>query len=188
MSLTILDGAGATKYLVASGAGSEADPYLIRHEMIAFGHQLVHAGRLFYASHIYASVANDAAAELALVTDTAQPHLFARFAHAGDHDVYLFEGATVSGGTLVASINRNRTSVTSPGALVTHSPTVSADGTELYEEFVAGGKWGQSAGGAIRTESEWVLAPATTYVFRIINRSGTTARASISCEWYEVEV
>jgi hypothetical protein len=104
----------------------------------------------------------------------------------GDAMGYLYEGATVSGGTAVTAINLRRDSTRTSQSAALIQPTVSSLGTLLLEQVLIGGA-GKKAGGGGSISSRIYLKPLTTYLFRITNKdSNNTAHATeIILEWYE---
>jgi hypothetical protein len=104
----------------------------------------------------------------------------------GDSEAYLYEGATVSGGTAITASNlrRNSTRESQSAALV--QPTVTDTGTLLIQQILPGGV-GKRAGGGGGTTGRLYLKPLTTYLFRITNRdpNNTAHAAEIILEWYE---
>jgi hypothetical protein len=104
----------------------------------------------------------------------------------GDAIGYLYEGATVSGGTSVTATNLNRPSTRLSESAALLQPTVSSTGTLLLKQILTGGV-GKKAGGAGNATGRLYLKPLTTYLFRITNKdSNNTAHATeIILEWYE---
>ncbi len=64
------------------------------------------------------------------------------------------------------------------------SPTVTALGSELDAQIIAGGA-GKKSGGGVAGSLEYVLKPLTTYLFRLTNVNGTSHAAHLALEWYE---
>ena len=102
----------------------------------------------------------------------------------GDAELFLYEGATATGGTSKTAIKRNRTSSKTSSTAALLDPTVSATGTEIFAELLAGGirkKAGGGAGGSL----EYILLPLTNYLIRLTNVSGASQYATLEVEWYE---
>jgi hypothetical protein len=151
-------------------------------------HVRLHEGRAFY---VYANkphgnlLANDANLDIAIAFGAGKtPHLVFSMDSGGDGEFTMYEGATVSGGTAFTAINRFRPSsnVSLSAALV--QPTVTATGTQLAYNFLAGGS-GKKASGAEAFSFQYVLNPLTTYLFRFTNRSGSAQISFIMIDWYE---
>lgn len=104
---------------------------------------------------------------------------------AGNAVGYLYEGATVTGGTPLVATNVNRnyaTTLSQSAALV--NPTVTNTGTELLRQILIGGS-GKKAGGGDVGSPRLFLKPLTTYLFRLTNVNGTAHAAEMLLEWYE---
>jgi hypothetical protein len=104
----------------------------------------------------------------------------------GDAELYIYEGASTTGGTTFTPINRNRNyAVSNPSQVaMVINPTVTSTGTEIDAQLIPGGV-GKKAGGGIAVSLEYVLKPLTNYLFRLQNVNGTNHAASLQLEWYE---
>jgi hypothetical protein len=102
----------------------------------------------------------------------------------GDAELYIYEGATVSGGTSFTASKRNRTSAITSQSAILINPTVTVTGTEIDAQIIAGGT-GKKSGGGGSNVLEMVLNPLTTYLFRLTNVNGTDHMAELLLEWYE---
>ena len=103
---------------------------------------------------------------------------------AGDAMGYLYEGSSVTGGTSIVPINKNRNSTTASQGVALLNPTVNSLGTVLLSQILIGGS-GKKASGGQTSESDLVLKPLTTYLFRLTNVNGTAHAAEMILEWYE---
>lgn len=114
------------------------------------------------------------------------PRLTIQGLTTGDAEGFMYEGATVSGGTPITAINFRRDSdrVSESAALI--QPTVSSLGTLILSQILPGGT-GKKAAGAEGRTGRLYLKPLTTYLFRVTNRDeNNTAHAiEIILEWYE---
>ena len=97
---------------------------------------------------------------------------------------YLYEGATVSGGTALTTINLNRQSTNASNSAALLNPTVSATGTLLGTYILIGGVKKKASGGDISSAS-LIFKPLTTYLLRMTNVSGSAQAAQIEVTWYE---
>lgn len=154
-------------------------------------HANIHRGWMFSASIVDLALADDAAIEVLIQTHATQSaHMRFVAAGGGDVEIELYEGATFSAaGTPMSASNRNRSSANTADSIITHTPTLTGDGTELHNTLGPGGSgFFATPGGESRTFEEWVLAPATVYLFRVSNRSGVAAPVSVTLDFYEPEV
>lgn len=102
----------------------------------------------------------------------------------GDAIGYLYEGATVTGGTALTAINKNRNSLITSQSAALLNPTVTNTGTMILNQILIGGS-GKKAGGGQTGSSDLILKPLTTYLFRITNVNGTAHVAEMILEWIE---
>ena len=151
-------------------------------------HQRLHEGRAFYAYVLYphaAQLAAGASLDIAIAFASGnKPHLVYDANCGGDAEIYLYENAVVTGGTTLSSYSRNRIIATTSASVILLNPTVTSTGSLLEAEFIAGGT-GKKSGGGIAGSTEQVLAPLTTYLFRLTNVNGTDHMAYLHLEWYE---
>lgn len=102
----------------------------------------------------------------------------------GDAMGYLYEGASLSGGTAATPVPLNRhLNLPSEAAVIT-SPTVSSLGTMVLKQILIGGS-GKKAGGGETNSSNLILKPLTTYLVRLTNVNGTAHAAEMILEWTE---
>ena len=105
---------------------------------------------------------------------------------AGNAIGYLYEGASVSGGTSLPIIQRNRaSSITSKGVAIV-GPTVSSLGTLVIQEILTGGV-GKKGGGGEAGGNNLILKGLTTYLFRLTNadQNNNAQAAEIILSWNE---
>ena len=103
---------------------------------------------------------------------------------AGNAMGYLYEGASVSGGTSITPINKNRDSTTASQGVALLNPTVASLGTTILSQILIGGEGKKASGGNV-DGSDLILKPLTTYLFRLTNVNGTAHAAEIILGWYE---
>ena len=156
--------------------------------IVDVNHLRLHEGKAFKAYRIYPSatkLADGASCNIAIAwASGVYPHILLDASCGGNAEIYMYEGATVSGGTSFTAIKRNRTSATTSQSAILINPTVSVTGTEIDAELVAGGA-GKKSGGGGSNSLEIVLNPLTTYLFRLTNVSGAAQMAELFLEWYE---
>lgn len=210
-NLPVLDGASVSKYLKASGAGTDLDPHVVEHaitdlstlatevtlaavlaalgdeiEVIAFEHGQVHRGRMWHLSYRIESLANNASLDIVLSVGAQRAHTVIQ-AHGGaDAWSILYEGPTLSAaGTALTIHNMKRGTAGIPALAATHTPTVTTTGIELDAVLLPGGSGSGSQGAGVRREVEWVLAANTVYLLRHTNIGGNSQPASVAVEFYE---
>lgn len=103
---------------------------------------------------------------------------------AGDAMGYLYENATVTGGTSITPVKLNRALNTTSQAVALLNPTVTSLGTKVLEQILIGGQGKKASGGGVDS-SDMILKGLTTYLFRLTNVNGTAHAAEIILEWYE---
>lgn len=113
-----------------------------------------------------------------------QPQISISGLCGGDAIGYLYEGATVTGGTALTAINKNRNSTTTSQSAALLNPTVTNLGTPILSQILIGGS-GKKAGGGQTGSADLILKPLTTYLFRITNVNGTDHVAEMILEWIE---
>ena len=157
---------------------------------IDINHQRNHDGRAFFAYKIHkesAPLADNASIDIAIASpEGVYPHVNVEALCLGDAELYIYEGASASGGTAFTPINRNRNfAVTNQSQVaMVINPTVTSVGTELDAQLLPGGS-GKKSGGGEAGSLEYVLKPLTTYLFRLTNVNGTAHAAHLALEWYE---
>lgn len=180
--VTLVQKNNSGTYVVAG-----ADAPLI---MVDVNHQRNHDGRAFFAYKLYpdsAPLSANANIDIAMAAPAGVfPHITIDALCLGDAELYVYEGSTTSGGTPFTPINRNRnyTLTNESQVAMVIAPTVSAVGTELDAQIIAGGA-GKKSGGGTAGSLEYVLKPLTTYLFRLTNVNGTAHAAHLALEWYE---
>lgn len=155
-------------------------------------HRMIHDGMAFHATHRTASLANGGTLEgLIAVPAGAFPHMTGMLFTfgAGDLDIETFEGTTTSAdGTAVNSFNRNRNSTNTPNIVLTHTPTITDDGTKIHDRLVpptGAGVGNQEGVVSPNLGEEWILKPSTKYLVRVTNNSGGAIKVTMEILWYE---
>lgn len=148
----------------------------------------VHHGNRFKACYLRphgSELANDATYNLLVATGSQCPHAKVRVGVGGNCDLLIFEGVTVSAnGNLLPAYGKNRVDSGTALTEVYDSPTITNDGTSIFQWFAAAGEKG-FAGGGSWGETEWLLKLNTLYVVRIVNRSGGPIQFAMSVGWTE---
>lgn len=102
----------------------------------------------------------------------------------GDAIGYLYEGATMTGGTPATAVKLNRNSDIASQSAITIGPTVTNVGTLVLKQILIGGS-GKKAGGGDVGSSNLILKPLTSYLVRLTNVNGTAHAAEVVVEWAE---
>jgi len=157
-------------------------------QIVDSGHAHINNGFGFVVGDIFYAVADEGVAE-GLFQVTNQMHINLSVVSQGDCEIRVFENPTFSAaGTAMTIFNKNRESNKVSGATVTHTPTLTDDGTELTPTFVAGGTGGNATGGQGENfAGESILKAGNNYLFRIINKSGQARTIGARLVWYEPE-
>jgi len=166
-------------------AGADA-PVIV----VDVNHQRNHDGRAFFAYKLApdsAPLAANASIDIVLASPSGVfPHMTVDAMCLGDAELYVYEGASTTGGTSFTPINRNRNyAVSNPSQIaMVINPTVTSVGTELDAQIIPGGA-GKKSGGGTGATLEYVLKPLTNYLFRLTNVNGVAHAAYLTLEWYE---
>lgn len=157
--------------------------------MVSIGleHAMVHSGRLFFASHIFSSVADANAVDCLFVCGARFSHLDVSIAHEGNCTVALYEEPTYSSaGTALTVTNRRRPNPSGSGSAVYHTPTISGTGNQLGgDRLLPGGTKNFAVGGQKSTRNEIILRPRTAYLIRVTNTSGGAISIGVEFDWYD---
>lgn len=151
-------------------------------------HLRLHEGRAFYYNKLYpdtSKLSSGASIDVAIAfASGVYAHIHEDVEAGGNAEFYMYSGSVVTGGTSVTAINRDFTSSTTTQSAILLNPTVTTLGTEKYASFIPGGVGGASTGGGGRS-FEFLLAPLTTYLFRLTNVDGASHMAHVILTWYE---
>jgi hypothetical protein len=166
------------------------DPYAHAQTSIDERHRVTHDGMMFHSTGRKADVSTPAGTFELLLNVPAEvfPHIqkIIWSLEGAPCDLQIYEGATTSSdGTAAAVFNNNRNSSNTPGCTLTHTPTVTGDGTLIHDLYV--GTTGKDIGQVRDTAGEeWVFKPSTKYLFRLTNNSGAVLDLSWEFQWYEL--
>lgn len=179
------------KVLLVDSDGDEVtNQYANAVRVISTEHSHVHAGRMFTAGYYAASIANNASIELLIQVGANPLHLVPRVACGGDATLRMFVGPTFSpAGTAVQVSNHLGSSSNVSTATITHTPTVTVDGSQFDGIwFLPGGTGGNAQGGFAGFDTEVVLTASTNYLLRLTNISGNTNPGMINVQFYEPDL
>jgi len=106
-------------------------------------------------------------------------------------EVYGYEGATLSGGTILSGLNNNRNSPTLPTLQIRRNVVISGTTptSGLLIESHSKGREGTNpseadSSSSVSREDEWILKSGTTYLWTIISQ-GSGNIIDFSSSWYE---
>jgi hypothetical protein len=169
-----------------------AEVELLSGNLVAMGevHAHIHKGTFFPAGLASAALAGSASLELFVITPASGTH-HVRFAATvgGESRAALFEATTVSAnGAAITPQNRNRLSGNSASGQYFSAPTVTADGTPLFDGFISGGSGGNAIGGNAASFEEWILAQSTSYLVRVTNVTAQPIVAALQMDFYDTSL
>ena len=191
----------------------EIDPITWALHVIESDHHEIHEGYSFHACHSNTTASTDAHRTGILLTTPAAGsgyryvHMFTRVAasHAATFGVYEAPTVAANVGTHTRTpYNRNRpaantslvlNNATTPAAGYVTTLTeaqIAADGTyaagtALCLFPVPAGDGPKSVGGESRSIAEWILKPATKYLFLVANVGANANTHHVMLDWYEHE-
>jgi hypothetical protein len=155
---------------------------------ISYGAQKLRDGKVYGVGVVYdfdAPLADAASIDIGIAWNAGVTPTVSFFGLcAGDAIGYLYEGATLSGGTAATAVKLNRNSAISSQSAITVGPTVSNVGTLVLKQILLGGS-GKKAGGGDIGSSNLILKPLTSYLIRLTNVNGTPHAAEVIVEWSE---
>ena len=154
-------------------------------------HQKVHDGDFYSTGYYLEGVADDGYIDLLIQTPATDTlHTYIKLSGGGDVTFEVYEGTTFSAaGTTVTPVNHNRSSSNTCGCTVTHTPTVSSLGTQLWQEYLPGGSGGLTPGTVQGVSTEQVVFDKdTNYLLRLYNRAGTAQSLQVTASYYPVTI
>lgn len=174
---------------------ADGNPYTSDEEHKAYvvvpgEHYQIHQGKHFIStSYFTVATANTSTWFLIQVpSTTTEHHMVLGFNASGLSRFCFFEGAAVSTvGAAMNIINQNRRSTNTTTVIITSGPTVTTTGSCMWTGLFGGtsiSHIGVPGGG--RLEHEFILAPNTNYLFRLLNLVASISAASIF-NWYEID-
>lgn len=157
-------------------------------ETISHEHKHVHDGSSFLAADRQ-SMSNNTSRryKITVPAGTQVAHLFWRFSTTAQFYLELFESPTsVTGGTPLTALNRNRNKLQGPLLEITQGVTAGGDGTRLDVIQLGSGATGTKVSNDAQALSEWVLKPGTDYLIHI--RCESAGSFSLQLQWYQTAV
>lgn len=150
-------------------------------------HAHTHAGEFFSGGHYSASVADTADLKLLLQT-TGEFHAQFSATATGDCTVVVYVGTTFSSaGSAVTMSNHKLDSTTPFPGTVTHTPTVTGNGTQFNgTELLAGGTKHSGGGGGQAAFANEIIIPSGYVAMMVVtNVSGAAVKMSLGVEGYK---
>lgn len=150
-------------------------------------HGKTHSGEFFSGGHYAASVADTASLKLLLQVTAAEMHALFTASASGDCTMQLYTGTTFSNaGTAVSMSNHKLSSPNVSPATLTHTPTVTDNGTVFNgTEFLAGGTKHSGGGGKAGFGNEIIVPVGGVVLFVVTNVSGGAVKMALSVEGYK---
>lgn len=155
--------------------------------MMDIVHKRIHEGIFFSGTLFDAALLAAGVLEMLIQTSaTHDTHFRATASGSQDHTVEVFEGTTFSGaGTALPMFNRDRQSATVIESTVTHTPTLTLDGTLFIKGFIPGGSGGNAQGGGGALFEEYILDRSESYLVRLTNLGSQTGIFDLQLDIYE---
>ena len=155
---------------------------------IEYGEQKLRDGKVYAVGVVYdfdSPLADAASIDIGIAWNAGVTPTVSFFGLcAGDAIGFLYEGATMTGGTAATAIKLNRNSTIDSQSAITVGPTVTNVGTLVLKQILLGGS-GKKAGGGDIGSSNLILKPLTSYLIRLTNVNGTAHAAEVIVEWAE---
>lgn len=140
------------------------------------------SGLSLWANHTDLEVAVSGNVEILIQTGANAVNILFSVSISDLSHVWLYEDSTFSAaGTSIPCHSRQRTSPTTSTATVTHTPTITDNGTRLLDAFFPGGIRG-AAGPPLGGTSFWALKANAVYLLRIDNISATTTAMTVGVD------
>jgi hypothetical protein len=155
---------------------------------IDYGEQKLKDGKVYAIGVVYdfdAPLADNASIDIGIAWNAGvTPVVSFSGLCQGDALGFLYEGATMTGGTAATAVKLNRNSAIASQSAITIGPTVTNVGTLVLKQILIGGT-GKKAGGGDVGSSNLILKPLTSYLIRLTNVNGTAHAAEVIVEWSE---
>lgn len=152
---------------------------------VDYAHHEVHDGSHYFIKK-WADITGAATvAYFMFVTPNTTKRIHAKVAIAAEAEfrVEIFEGGTVSAnGTALTAINNDRDSASTAGLLAYNAPTVTSDGTQIWDTVVGSGK---NSTISLGLNYEIIAATDETYLFKITKVAAGTHWIDFDFFWYE---
>ena len=159
--------------------------------MIELAHHRIHEGNHFFVHRISLGI-NIASPKYYLIVppptagaDTIEMHVIFEVDSDKGGTLILFEDATVSAnGTALTIINNNRRSSSASDANIYEDPTVTVEGTSLFEDRKGTATTEAELGEFIRDEEEIIFHPDKKYLLKFTPLANG-ANITMEIYWYD---
>lgn len=151
---------------------------------IDYSQERIHSGKSYIATFKTpdaSPLADNATIDFLIINGPVGIDFIFTSSGTGDIEVQFYEGTAVTGnGTSVPVVGLNRERSLAQTPAVFRAPTISNDGSLLYNDIRTFGVEPQFTHNA-----EWVLRPNTNYLVRAINRQGAAQPVYLLVAWDE---
>lgn len=151
-------------------------------------HALVHNSKTYNFSMVASAVADGASAGFTLRTADEDLHAVFEINAGGSARVMFYEAPSISAsgdGMDIFNMNRHNIQNTTASAGGASPDFLASTGSILHDNHISGGGKHAPTGGAIRLDTEWILAKNQVYLFSACNLQGATTGMSFELEFYE---
>lgn len=182
-SISVMDLAGLKNVLLDILPIDELSKALIS---IDFEHHEMHEGNHYFGKQSSSISGGGTEAEFLFTTPdtTTRVHAKASFSGTDEFLVQLYEDVTTTdNGTVVVTFNNDRDSLNTPELTAYTGPTVTDDGTLIWEAYISGDKG--LSGVSQEFGYEIVAKTNSTYLFRITKINAGTHIVDTNFWWYE---
>jgi hypothetical protein len=142
-------------------------------------HAEVHEGESFVAS-VYDTALSTYTVLFTTPNADVEAHLTIEYSTDQRVTCVIYRAPDATGGTALSIINRDHNSLNTPDCIVTHTPTVTAAGSDIVDRYMVGS--GEKSGGMSRNDQEHILRKNTKY---LIVFTGTNFILNARILWYE---
>jgi hypothetical protein len=180
--------------LMGKGYNYEIDNATNSFPVISYEHHEIHSGDHYYLSN-YLITGSGIGSSLFFDVTTPNGSKWIHFVYDISSTLQtenkLWEGATLSGGTVLTVFNNNRNSTNTSSLNIRYRPTISGT-APTSGTLISASSWGtstvtpskQGVGGNTSREKEIILKSGTTYLIQVTSANADNL-ISYGLEWYE---
>lgn len=155
--------------------------------VIDYAHHEIHSGSHYKSGYQDTTMDTDDTIALVFTTPdtTKHMHWVLTAQSTGACTIQVFSSPTLSAeGTEVTPFNRNQNSSNTSDMIVSHTPTITANGTKISEKWVGSIGFKETTGGESRGDSELILKQNTQYLV-LCTANADGIKCAIGGDWYE---